>query len=46
MKRLRGNQSGLTLLEVMFAVGILAVGTYLVVEGVNQMQDASKATRN
>ncbi|HEY8279619.1 MAG TPA: type II secretion system protein [Bdellovibrionota bacterium] len=39
------NQRGFTLLEVMFALGILIVGTYLAAEGVNQIEDLSKDTR-
>jgi type II secretory pathway pseudopilin PulG len=44
MKHLR-NQGGVTLLEILFALGILVVGTYLVVEGVNQMESSSRQTR-
>jgi type II secretory pathway pseudopilin PulG len=40
------NQKGVTLLEVMFALGILIVGTYLTVKGVDSLQDATRATKN
>jgi type II secretory pathway pseudopilin PulG len=42
---LRG-EGGVTLLEIMFALGILMVGTYVVVEGVNQLDESSRQTRN
>ena len=41
----RFNERGATLLEIMFALGILIIGTYLVVEGVNQMENSSKETQ-
>ncbi len=40
------NQKGVTLLEIMFALGILIVGTYLTVEGLDKITDLSSDTRN
>ena len=39
------NQRGTTLLEILFALGILILGTYLVVEGVNQMEESSRESQ-
>lgn len=45
MKLLK-NQAGVTMLEIVFALGILTVGTYIVVKGVDNMQDMTRDTRN
>ena len=44
---MNGNrgQKGFTLLEIMFSLGILVLGIYLIVEGINQMDVSSKETR-
>lgn len=46
MRLLLRNQAGVTLLEIIFALAILMVGTYIVVEGVGQLENTSRATRN
>jgi len=43
---MRNNQSGVTMLEVMFAILILVVGTYLTVQGVDSMRELSRETKN
>lgn len=40
------NQRGVTLLEIMFAMGILALGTYLTIEGVDQLSESTRSTKN
>jgi prepilin-type N-terminal cleavage/methylation domain-containing protein len=42
---MRRNQKGFTLIEVMLALGILVVGIYLTVEGVNQIDNSAKTSR-
>ena len=39
------NQKGVTILEVMFAIGVLVVGTYVTVKGIDSMQDMTRNTR-
>lgn len=39
------NQRGVTVLEVMFAIGVLVVGTYVTVKGIDSMQDMTRNTR-
>jgi hypothetical protein len=39
------KQEGVTLLEVMFAVGILVVGTFVTIKGIDSMQDMTTKTR-
>ncbi len=39
------SEKGFTLLEILFALGILIVGVYLISEGVNQMDASSRQAR-
>lgn len=43
MKRM--NEKGFTLIEIMLALGILVLGVYLTVEGVNQMDSSARSSR-
>ena len=40
------SQAGVTLLEIMLALGLLAVGSYLTIEGIGQMTSITKETKN
>ncbi len=44
--RILSNQKGVSLIEMMTAIGILAVGVVMVMRGVDSMQDMTKQTRN
>lgn len=46
MKRILKSEAGVTLLEIMLALGILMLGSYLTIEGINQMESISRDTRN
>lgn len=46
MRKIMKCQSGFTLLEIMFALAILVLGVYMTVEGVNQMSELSRETKN